>query len=373
MNLEPTAEQVALRATVRRFLAENATVGGHVRPLLDSRTGTTDAVWRGLTGLGTTGLLVPPRHGGAGAGLVEAGAVLEELGAALHPGPWLSTAVAAPRALARCGADGDEADKLLAGIAAGSVVATVAGLHPTHRRPVASRPGDGATLDGAVVAVPDVAAADVVLVLATDATHVGLFAVDPRSPGVEVAQQPTIDLTHKEFRVVLDGAPARRLAVASPDAVRALVDDVIIASSADALGAAQAVFDLALAHAKSRHQFGRPIGSFQAVQHLCVDMYETLELARGGVLHGLWAADAATADERHLAAIRAKAFAGRLATVGDVAIQVLGGIGYAWEHDAHLYLKRLLSWSGRFGGPDRYLREIGSRLTQSLTPERSPL
>jgi len=93
-------------------------------------------------------------------------------------------------------------------------------------------------------------------------------------------------------------------------------------------------------------------------------MYETVELARSGVIHALWAADAAP-EQRHLAAVRAKAFAGRLAGVGDTAIQVFGGIGYTWEHDAHLYLKRLLSWSEFLGGPDRYLTELGARLTHS--------
>ena len=140
---------------------------------------------------------------------------------------------------------------------------------------------------------------------------------------------------------------------------------MLIASAADALGAAQAVMDLAIEYAKVRKQFGQVIGSFQAIQHLCVDMYETVELARSGVIHALWAADATSTDRRAaLSALRAKAFAGRLATVGDTAIQVFGGIGYTWEHDAHLYLKRLLSWSELLGGPDRYLTELGARLAK---------
>jgi alkylation response protein AidB-like acyl-CoA dehydrogenase len=122
------------------------------------------------------------------------------------------------------------------------------------------------------------------------------------------------------------------------------------------------VMNLAVEYAKVRRQFDQPIGSFQAVQHLCVDMYETVELARSGVLHALWAADAAQPAERHLAAVRAKAYAARLATVGDTAIQVFGGIGYTWEHDAHLYLKRLLGWSTFLGGSDRYLQEVGRAL-----------
>ena len=102
-------------------------------------------------------------------------------------------------------------------------------------------------------------------------------------------------------------------------------------------------------------------------------MYETVELARSGVIHALWASTirepGRSGDERHLAALRAKAFAGRLAAVGDTAIQVFGGIGYTWEHDAHLYLKRLLSWSAFLGGPDRYLTELGARLAHSQSKE----
>jgi alkylation response protein AidB-like acyl-CoA dehydrogenase len=127
------------------------------------------------------------------------------------------------------------------------------------------------------------------------------------------------------------------------------------------------VMNLAVEYAKVRRQFDQPIGSFQAVQHMCVDMYETVELARSGVLHALWAADAAPPAERHLAAVRAKAFAGQLAGVADTAIQVFGGIGYTWEHDAHLYLKRLLGWSTFLGGSDKYLQEVGRQLATTVS------
>jgi alkylation response protein AidB-like acyl-CoA dehydrogenase len=372
MNLELTDEQVALRDTVRRFLTERAGIAAHVRPLLQDPTGVTTSVWRGLAALGTTGLLVPQEYDGAGMTMIEAGIVLEELGAALHPGPWLSTAVAAVRALTRSGAE-TQAATLLRGIADGSTIATVgplsfgppaqAGGAPNDApRPEAVDLRDGAVLRGEMVGISDAAAADAVLVLADGPDGAGLFAVDKTSPAVLVTPLPSIDQTRKQFRVTLSDAPARRLAAVSSEAIQALVDDVLIATAADALGAARAVLDLAVDYAKVRHQFGRPIGSFQAVAHLCVDMYETVELARSGVVQALWAADAADAEERHLAAVRAKAFAGRLATVGDIAIQVFGGIGFTWEHDAHLYLKRLLSWSAFLGGPDRYLEEAGARL-----------
>ncbi|KZS83767.1 acyl-CoA dehydrogenase family protein [Mycobacterium persicum] len=364
MNLELSEEQLALRDTVRRFLAEKAPISGHVRALLDDPTGTTEAVWRGLAELGTTGLLVPPEYGGAGMTMVEAGVVAEELGAALHPGPWLSTAVAATRALRRCDA-GPAAAQIFTGIAEGTTIATVGPLD-IKTLPTA----DGTTLDGELASVPDAAAAHVLLVLAQNGHDTELFAVDTASPGVSVMPKRGIDQTRKTFRVELDGVPANRVATPSPAAVAAVVDDVLIAMAADALGAARAVMDSAVEYAKVRKQFGQAIGSFQAIQQLCVGMYETVELARSGVIHALWASDALpedAADERHLCALRAKGFAGRLATVADTAIQIFGGIGYTWEHDAHLYLKRLLSWSAFLGGPDRYLTELGARLAHPTT------
>ena len=364
MNLELTDEQIALRDTVRSFLAEKASIAGHVRPLLEDDTGTTEAVWRGLADLGTTGLLVPSEYDGAGMTMVEAGIVLEELGAGLHPGPWLSSAVAATRALVRFGVDGGTAAPLFTGIANGSITATVGPLDGVH--PTVVEIGDGIALQGGIDCVWDAAAADLILVLADTRDGTGLFAVQTSTPRIDVTLQTGIDQTRKQFRVRFDDAPAQRLAIASPDAVEALVDDVVIAWAADALGAARAVMELAIEYAKVRRQFGQPIGAFQAVQHLCVDMYETVELARSGVIHALWAADAGDRAERHSAAMRTKAFAGRLATVGDTAIQVFGGIGYTWEHDAQLYLKRLLSWSAFLGAPDRYLVQLGAQFAESV-------
>jgi alkylation response protein AidB-like acyl-CoA dehydrogenase len=360
MNLELTDEQAALRDTVRRYLAEKASVTTHVRAMLDDPTGTTDEVWAGLADLGATGVLVPQEFGGSGMTVVEAGVVAEELGAALHPGPWLSSAVTATRALTRLVTEADVAS-LLSGIADGSTVATVGPL--TGSRPVV----ENGVLRGEIEALPDAAAAGVVLVLAEDGGGTGLFEVDASSDGVSVTERTHVDQTRKLFDVTLDDVPARRLASPSEADVQGLIDDVLIAYAADALGAATAVMKLAIEYAKVRRQFDQPIGSFQAVQHLCVDMYETVELARSGVLHALCAADAAQPDERHLAAVRAKAYAGQLATVADTAIQVFGGIGYTWEHDAHLYLKRLLGWSAFLGGSDRYLQEVGRQLAMSMS------
>ncbi|HVQ99981.1 MAG TPA: acyl-CoA dehydrogenase family protein [Mycobacterium sp.] len=377
MNLELTAEQQALRDTVRRFLAEKADIASYVRKALDTAAGARgpenaehrakDEVWRGLADLGATAVLVPPEYGGAGMTMLEAGIVAEQLGAALYPGPWLSCAVAATRALTRTGPS-DSAKALLTGIGDGSIIATLGLL--AGRRPNATPRGDGWVLRGGIASVPDFAIADVALVLADDPDGAALFAVETCWRGLHFTGQHAVDPTRQLFDVTLEEVPAQRLASVSPDVIKAVTDDVLAAHAADALGAAEAVMRLAVEHAKVRHQFGQPIGSFQAVQHLCVDMYETVELARGGVIHALWAADAAVPEERHLAAVRAKAFAARLATVGDTAIQVLGGIGYTWEHDAHLYLRRLLSWSAFLGSSDEYLTEVGARLAWSVITER---
>jgi acyl-CoA dehydrogenase len=360
LNLELTEEQVALRDTVRRFLADRASVASHVRPMLADPTGVIEPVWRGLAEMGATGLLIADEHGGAGMSMVDACVVAEELGAGLHCGPWSSSAVAAPRALLRFGV-ADEAE-LLAGLADGSVVATVT---PTRAVGLTiERNGDKAVVRGAIDGVPDAAAADVLLVLAAEGNGTALLKVPTSSSSVRTTVETGIDQSRKHFRVELDDAPCRVLAVADDDAVRALQDDVLIVAAADALGAARRLLAMAVDYAKVRQQFGKVIGSFQAVAHLCVDMHETVELAQSGVMFASWAADFADPAERHLSALRVKAFAGRLATVGDQAIQVFGGIGYTWEHDAHLYLKRLLSFSSLMGSPDAFLLQVGRDLAR---------
>ncbi|UMB71111.1 acyl-CoA dehydrogenase family protein [Mycobacterium paraterrae] len=360
MNLELSEELIALRDTVRAFVSERASVSTFVRPMLDDDTGTTDVVWRGLADLGVTGLLVPLEHDGAGMTMVEAGVVAEELGAGLYPGPWLSSAVAAARALTRFEVPLDVAAPLLTGIADGSTIATVGPLHGP--RPAVVNDG----LRGAIKGVWDVASADVLLVVADDRNGTGLFAIQPTADGITSTLQAGIDQTRKRFDVTLDDVTAQRLGSVSHENLEALVDDVTIAWAADALGAARALLNLVIEYAKVRRQFSQPIGAFQAVQHLCVGMYETVELARSGVIHALWAADTGDRPERHAAAMRTKAFAGRLAAVGDTAIQLFGGIGYTWEHDAHLYLKRLLSWNAFLDGSDRYLVQLGAEFAAAV-------
>ena len=357
MDFEFSEEQEALRATVRRFLAEQAPIQPYVRDLLGDPRGTTDAVWKGLADLGATGLLVPAEQGGAGMGMVDMGVVLEELGRAVHPGPFLSSAVAAVSALA---ATGDGAN-LLPAIADGSLVATVALTEDDGRdwRRVTTRHEDG-SLTGTKTFVFDAAAADVLAVTAMDDNGLGLFAVESGASGLTVEPVPSVDGTRAQATVTLADTPARRLSEGDATAaVAEVVDRLLVALVTDGVGAAQVALDLAVAYAKERVQFDRPIGSFQAVQHLCSDMLQAVELGRAGAYYALWACDAAEPGERHRAAVMAKAFASdAFPRIGASAIQVFGGVGFTWEHDVHLFYKRLLTLQEAYGDATDALEEL---------------
>jgi alkylation response protein AidB-like acyl-CoA dehydrogenase len=292
--------------------------------------------------------------------MVDAGAVLATLGRALDPGPWLSTAVAAPRALRRLGT-GEAAVKLLTRIAEGTAVATV-GLAERGARPCWTAPathasgGPDIVVTGEKVDVPDAHAATTLLVVAVGHEGPALFGVETPAPGVEVTPQPSGDLTRTQSRVRFDGAPARYLGPAPPAAVQAVVDDVLAAWAADALGAAEAAFALAIDHVR--------LSPSEAVQHVCVDMYETVQHARGAVTDALRAADGDDPEAHHLAAVRVKAFAGQLAMVGDTAVRVLDGGDGTEAQRALRHLRRLLGWSAFLGSPGPYLLELGRQLTQ---------
>jgi alkylation response protein AidB-like acyl-CoA dehydrogenase len=362
MDLELDDSQVALRDTVRHLLAARAPVRPYVRDHVEGLAWARDDVWVALSGIGAVGL--PVADGDEPAlGLVEAAVVAEEMGRALYPGPWAASAVGAVRALL---AAPDPDTALLSTIADGSVVAAAVVPRPVAPAPTIVRTGEG-LISGTVRGVLGAVSADVLLVVAQDETGaLELATVHPGEHGVTVTTDTSVDRSTDIGTVTLEAAAAPAVGALTPAAVRAVGDALLVVTAADALGAATTVFELAVAYAKERQQFGQPIGAFQAVQHLCVDMLEAVELARGGVLAAAWALDQGDADEAHRAALRTKAFADRLATVGDTAIQVFGGIGFTWEHDSHLYLKRLLTWSAYLGSPAAYRRELG-RSRRGLT------
>ncbi len=361
MDFEFSDDQELLRASVRRFLDERAPIA-YVRKLLDDERGTTDEVWTGLAALGVTGILVPEAHGGAGGGMVDAAVVLEELGRAVHPGPYESSAIGAV-SLVQLGGTSQEARLFLPHLAAGEQIGTVVVLDEVAIR----ASGRSWTLTGTKALARDVAAADLLFVVAPTTEDLAVFVVPRGAPGVEVRPTPTIDGTRQHGTVNLANAPAVRLGTGDASAaVDEALDRLTIAAVVDGVGAATRALELAVEYAGERRQFDRPVGSFQAVQHLCADMLQAVELARAGAYYACWAADAADAAERHRAATMALAFAAdELYRVGAALIQVHGGIGYTWEHDAHLFLKRLLTLRETAGGTTAQLEELATIVLDS--------
>ncbi len=367
MDFEFSADQEMLRESVRRFLTDKAPIA-YVREVYDA-DGTNlggDAVWAGLRDIGALGLLVPERHGGAGMGMVDAAVVLEELGRSVCPAPYTSSAIGAVSLVLDAGGD-REHDFLLPGLGDGSTVGTVAVYEPgtryAYRNPATSARLDGEVwrVDGTKVHVPDGAAANLLLVTAHDADGtLGVFAIRAGDDGCRVEATESVDGSRKEATITLAGARGWRLGAgdASSSVARAL-DRLAVAWVVDGVGAAQRALELAVEYAKERVQFDKPIGSFQAVQHLCADMLRALELGRAAGYYACWASDDAPDEEAHRAAVLAKAFASdAFPQLGGTAIQVFGGIGFTWEHDIHLYYKRLLALSVSLGNAGEHLAEL---------------
>jgi alkylation response protein AidB-like acyl-CoA dehydrogenase len=373
MDFERSADQELLAETVTRFLTEQAPISPYVRDQLADDRGTTTRVWAGLGELGVIGLLAPESHGGAGMGMADIAVVLEAMGRAVHPGPFLASAVGAISLVSLAGTPRDHGE-YLPGLASGEQVGTVAlwetGMrsHWTETETRATPDGDLWRLDGAKVHVPDADRADLILVIARRPDgELGAFVVTPETDGVTITATPTVDETRKEASVTLTHASAREIGGGDTTAaIAATVDRLGVAMVVDGVGAAERALELAVEYAKERKQFDVPIGTFQAVQHLCADMLRSVELARASSYYACWACDAADATERHRAATMAQAFAAdSLYEVGASAIQVFGGVGFTWEHDIHLFYKRLLSLQQYAGGTIDQLEELATIVLDS--------
>jgi alkylation response protein AidB-like acyl-CoA dehydrogenase len=349
LELWISAEQQELRESVHRFLAERSPLS-RVRELMETADGTDPDVWRQASAqLGLPGIAIPVEYGGAGFSFAEQAIVLEELGAALFTGPYLASAVLAATAL--LASDDEEAKKdLLPGLAAGETVATLAFTEDdgswqsdSIRLAAATTADHGWRLVGHKSFVLDGHAADLILaVAATGPASLSLFAVNGTAPGLTRRALPTLDQTRKLARLEFSEVPARL--VGERGAARAVLDHTLdvaaVALAAEQLGGAQRALDMAVEYAKVRQQFDRPIGSFQAIKHRCADLLVEVESLRSAVGYAA-AAVAAGSTEVPVLASMLGAYASEVYShVAGENIQIHGGIGFTWEHDAHLYLKR---------------------------------
>ena len=360
MSVGYSAEHDELRRVVRDFLREESP-SREVRRLAEAGEGRDDAVWARLTGqLGLSGIAIPQEYGGAGYGPVELGIVLEEMGRALLVAPYFATVALAGQALAASG-DAAAMGRWLPGIADGSLTATLAvaegsGSWDLAEVTATAMPaGDGWAVTGTKLFVVDGHTADLLLVVAYAPDGPGVFAVERAAAGVDRARLDTLDLTRALSVVTLRDARASRLR-ADRDGARWLsdvIDLVLAALAAEQIGGAARCLDLAVEYAGVREQFGRPIGSFQAIKHKCANVLVHVESGRSAAYHAS-AAIAAGQPDAPLAALLAYDYCSKAFThAAKECIQVHGGIGYTWEHDAHLYLRRAKSSELLFGPPVR--------------------
>ncbi|TRO59900.1 MULTISPECIES: acyl-CoA dehydrogenase family protein [unclassified Streptomyces] len=368
MDFAFSDEQEELRRTVRAFLADTSPET-EMRRLMETPEGFDRALWRRMgTELGLQGLAVPEEYGGAGYGPVEVGVVMEELGRALLCAPFLASAVLATTTLLRCD-DEDARKRLLPGLASGELVGTLALTEDSARWDaegvqLTARESAGSwLLTGHKMFVLDGAAADVVLTVARTGEGIGVFWVDGDAAGLTHEPLPTMDPTRRQARLDYHDVPATRLRTSGGDGwdlVSEVLDRASVALAAEQVGVASRALDMAVEYAKVRHQFGRPIGSFQAVKHLLADVLLEVESARAAAHYALLAAENEDTDLPAVASL-AKAFCSDASLQAtEQNIQVHGGIGFTWEHPAHLYLKRAKTSQLLFGDP-AYHRELLAR------------
>jgi alkylation response protein AidB-like acyl-CoA dehydrogenase len=364
MNFAFTEEQEELRKTVRAFLDAKSSEAA-VREQMETVNGFDPAVWSQMgSQMGLMGIHIPEEFGGMGFSYIELGVVLEEMGRSLLCAPYFSTVVLAANTLMQ---SGDEAakKKYLPAIASGETTATLASVEPSGKwdeagiTMQAKGSGSSFTLTGTKMFVLDGHTASMIIVSARTGKGVSLFAVEGNAKGLTRTALPTMDQTRKQAKLEFADVPATLIGTEGKgwEVLSRVNDLVVVALAAEQVGGAQKVLDMAVEYAKVRVQFGRPIGSFQAIKHKCADMLLEVESAKSAAYYGMWCA-AEMNDELPSVASLSKAYCSEAYFHAAAEnIQIHGGIGFTWEHPAHLYFKRAKSSELLFGDPT-YHREL---------------
>src|SRR5436305_5696390 len=370
MNFDLTDDQRAIKRTANEFLASRYKPEV-MRELAEGERGFTEEQWRELSELGWPGVMIPEDDGGLGLGAVELLVIQEEMGYALAPSPLFST-VSAALLLAAAGTS-EQRERWLGPLAQGEARGTIAvwdersGWAP-DRSEIETENG---TMSATKVAVPDASGADFLIISGADGAH---FLVETSSPGVSVVATKALDPTRKLFRVHLDRAPAEPLSGGHSEQVAHAYATIVTALAAENVGVGQRAMEMAVAYAKDRKQFDRPIGPYQAVSHRCAQMLLEVEGARSLSYWAGWALDHEPSTAPRAASM-AKAYAGDAGfRVAASALQVHGGIGFTWEHDLHFFLKRAKANAHAFGD-SRWHRDRVAELagvTAASAPAGSP-
>jgi len=377
MNFAFTQEQEELRETARAFLAEHASSRA-TRRAMESEHGHDPALWKQIGAeLGWTALTVPEAYGGLGLGEVELTALLEPMGEALLCSPFFATVCLGANALREAGSEAQQAE-WLPGIARGETRATLAVAGPGGRWSPAGveatfrREGGDYLLAGTARYVLDGACADLLVIAARAAGTSGdegisLFAVPAAAAGLARHALPTLDRTRRLAELRMDGlhvpASARlgKEAAAGP-ALRAILDHAAVALAAEQVGGAQRCLDMSVVYAKQREQFGRPIGSFQAIKHKCADMMVSVESARSVAYYAACVAAQGSGELPSVASM-AKAWCSEAYfRCAAESIQIHGGVGMTWEYDCHLHLKRARASEVFLGSPPEHRERVAQEM-----------
>lgn len=334
MQFGLSESQQILKDTARKFFAGESPIAA-VRKAMETETAYDSVLWTKLSEQGFTGIVTPEEFGGMGLGKVELILLMEEAGYALLPGPFFSTVALAGMVIEAC-AGPEQKKKYLAPIAGGQAHSTVALLETAGSWDTAGLQiaAAGNKLSGTKLFVTDAAVADFIIVVARD----GVYAVDAKAAGLRIEPMKGMDLARKIYSMEFKNTPAEKLA--ETGGVARALDVATIALCAEMVGGMQRALDLTVAYAKTRKQFGKPIGIFQAVQHLCADMYLETESSRSATYYAAWALEENIPDAAAAVSV-AKMYASDASrTVGNRGIQVHGGMGFTWENDLHLYYRR---------------------------------
>ena len=358
-------EQDALRATVRRFCEERSP-SGEVRRLMETTDGFDPGVWKQLSAeLGLTGIHIAEQDGGQGFTFVELGIVLEEMGRALLCAPFFSSICLGANAIINAGTNEQRAT-LLPPIASGDVRTTLAFTEPSGDWTLdgITLRADGGKLTGTKSFVVDGYTADVIVVAAREGDGLSLFTVNGDASGLARTPLTTLDMTRKQAELTFDRVEATRLGEpgSGAEALRKTLEQAAVCLASECVGGSEKTMDMAVQYAKDRYQFGRPIGSFQAIKHKCADMLLRLESAKSAAYYAAWAA-AEDNQELHVASSLAKAYCTEAYfTNSRENIQIHGGIGFTWEHDCHLYYRRAKSSELMLGDPTYHRELIAEKL-----------
>jgi len=371
MDFTFSQEQEILRDSARRFVEKECSVD-YIKQFVDDKSSFTEEMWRKMAELGWTAVLIPEEYGGLGLSFVDLAVILEEMGRGPMPGPFISSVVLAGEAIRLCG-NPYLKDAYLPKMALGEIKGTLAWAEPGDLNSLdnitltANNAGESFTLNGTKIFVPDADLADFIICVAKTEEGTGLFLVEKEAPGVGINVLHTMDRTVNLCEVVFNDVTVPKDALlgeagAADPFLRQVLNKVNVAYSMDMVGGGRRVLDIGVEYAKTRVQFGQAIGSFQAIKHKSAELLMEVECSRSIVYYAAWAQEQDEMEATINASV-AKVFSSNMyRKATKEVLQILGGIGFSWEHELHIYLKRAKCLGSLFGDAAFHRERVAQEL-----------